>query len=295
MSKGFARSKPSPLGGDALAFLAMNDTSASGGGSKPCPNCGEPASGRFCSNCGTTLGGVACGACKAELAPGARFCHVCGTPVATPGALLAAASTAPAAPAATGGNKNLPLAIVGIAFLAVVAIVAGQSFARAGSSGAPAGAMGGGDAPAAMGAAPDISQMSPDERASRLYDRIMAAFEGGHMDTVQMFAPMATAAFEMLDSMTPDQRYDLGRVGEISGANALATAQADTILQQSPDNLLGLILAAQAAHSRNDTAAENKYLARLVKAAPAEQAKNRPEYQEHQNDIKAALDQAKKH
>ena len=114
------------------------------------------------------------------------------------------------------------------------------------------------------------------------------------MDTVQMFAPMATAAYEMLDSLTIDDRYDLGRLGEISGANALATAEADTILRQNPNHLLGLILAAQAAHSRNDTATENKYLARLVKAAPGEQAKNRPEYQVHQNDIKVALDQARK-
>jgi hypothetical protein len=275
----------------------MKETSAPGSGSAPCPNCGEPASGRFCSNCGTPLGGVACGACHAELAAGAKFCHSCGTPVAVPGATPApAAAGVPAgttAPA-SGGHSNLPLAIVGIAFLAVVAIVAGQSFARAGSGGAQAGPMAGGGGAPAMGAAPDISQMTPEERASRLYDRMMGAFEAGHMDTVQMFAPMATAAYEMLDSLTLDERYDLGRLGEISGANALATAQADTILQQNPNHLLGLILAAQAAHSRNDSAAENKYLARLVKAAPAEQAKNRPEYQEHQNDIKAALDQARK-
>lgn len=277
----------------------MNDSSTTGSASSPCPTCGEAASGRFCSNCGTPLGNVACGVCHAELAAGAKFCHSCGTPVAAPGSapvpFAAGSQGAGNASAATGGHSNLPLAIVGIAFLAVVAIVAGQSFARAGSNGAPSGGTGESDgAIPAMGAAPDISQMSPQERASRLYDRTMGAFEAGHTDTVQLFAPMATAAYEMLDSLTIDDRYDLGRLGEISGANALATAEADTILRQNPDHLLGLILAAQAAHSRNDAAAENKYLARLVKAAPAEQAKNRPEYQAHQNDIKAALDQARK-
>lgn len=235
---------------------------------------------------------MACGACNAELAAGAKFCHSCGTPVAA--IPMTTQPPATAAVAAAGGS-NLPLAIVGIAFLAVVVIVAGQSFARAGSSGGPTGGMSaGGGSVAAMGAAPDISQMSPRERAARLFDRMMGAFEAGHMDTVQMFAPMATGAYEMLDSLTLDDRYDLGRLGEISGANALATAEADTILRQNPNHLLGLILAAQAAHARNDTAAEATFLARLIKAAPAEEAKNRPEYQAHQIDIKAALDQARK-
>ena len=267
----------------------------------PCPNCGELASGRFCSSCGTPLGGVACGACGAELAPGAKFCHKCGTPIALPGAAAApgaptgaGAPPAGGAPAKTGGDA-LPWAVAGIAFLALVAVFAGQSLARSGpnagaeSAGAPAGG-----AMSSMGPAPDISQMSPEERASRLYDRMMSAFEAGHMDTVQMFAPMATAAYEMLPSMTLDDRYDLGRLGEISGAYPLAAAEADTILQQHPNHLLGLILAAQAAHSQNQSAAEKKYLDRLVKAAPAEQAKKLPEYQQHDNDIKAALAQARK-
>lgn len=145
-----------------------------------------------------------------------------------------------------------------------------------------------------MGPAPDISQMTPDERAQRLYDRMMAAFENGHTDTVQMFAPMATAAYQMLDSLTLDQRYDLGRLSEISGNPTLAAAEADTILKLHPNHLLGLVLAAEARHASSDTAGERRYLDRLLKAAPAEEAKKLPEYQEHANDIKAALDQAKK-
>jgi Double zinc ribbon len=268
----------------------------------PCPNCGEPASGRFCSSCGTPLGGVACGACGVELAPGAKFCHKCGTPIALPGAASAptAASNQPASgeagavPGKTGGDA-LPWAVAAIAFLALIAMFAGQRFARSGSN--AGGDSGGGGAQGAaissMGPAPDISQMSPEERATRLYDRMMSAFEAGHMDTVQMFAPMATAAYELLPTMTLDDRYDLGRLGEISGAYPLAAAEADTILRQNTNHLLGLILAAQAAHSMNQSAAEKKYLDRLVKAAPAEQAKKLPEYQQHENDIKAALTQAR--
>ncbi len=250
------------------------------------------------------LGGVACGACGAELAPGAKFCHKCGTPVALPGtAPVAAAARASdptppptgSAPATSGGDA-LPWTVAAIAFLALIAIFAGQRFARSGSNpgGEASGAAATGAALSPMGPAPDISQMTPQEQASRLYDLIMRAYEGGHMDTVQMFAPMAVGAYENLGQMTLDERYDLGRVAEVSGAYPLAAAQADTILRQNPNHLLGLILAAQAAHSQNQPTAENKYLDRLVKAAPAEEAKKRPEYEQHDNDIKAALAQARK-
>jgi hypothetical protein len=277
------------------------------GDTTPCPNCGEPASGRFCSNCGVPLAGVACGACQAPLAPGARFCHVCGTPVSSPVATAHTtgnpppvsaprARSAAAPPPPPSRSTNLPLAIVAIAFLAVVAIVAAQSFVSAGTSPdatAQGGTMGN-QLSTSSGRAPDISQMSPEERASRLYDRIMSAFSAGHMDTVRLFAPMATGAYEMLDSLTLDDRYDLGRIGEITGDLPLAAAQADTILRADPNHLLGLILAAQAAHSRNDLSAERRYLDRLIKAAPKEQARNLPGYRRHQADISAAIAAASK-
>ncbi|MGA9836194.1 MAG: hypothetical protein WBQ26_02635 [Gemmatimonadaceae bacterium] len=184
--------------------------------------------------------------------------------------------------------------MIAIALLATIAMVAGQRFARSGQTpdaGAVADAST--DAPA-MGAAPDISQMSPDERAQRLNDLIMGAYSRGHMDTVQMFAPMGLGAYQMLDSLTLDQRYNLGRLGEVSGNPALAAAEADTILKLHPNHLLGLVLAAEAAHSEHDDSAQRRYLDRLVQAAPAEQAKKLSEYQNHADDIKAALDQARK-
>ena len=70
----------------------------------------------------------------------------------------------------------------------------------------------------------------------------------------------------------------------------LARAEADTILAQHPNHLLGLILAANAAHMRHDLAAERRYYDELASAAPAERAKQLPEYAEHANDITIALD-----
>jgi hypothetical protein len=101
---------------------------------------------------------------------------------------------------------------------------------------------------------------------------------------------MALTAYEMIGALNLDQRYDMGRIAAVSGDEALARAQADTILAQHPNHLLGLILAANAARMRKDTAAERSYRDKLVAAAASERAKQLPEYLTHENDITIALD-----
>ena len=140
-----------------------------------------------------------------------------------------------------------------------------------------------------MPRAPDISQLSPEQRAERLYDRIMTEHEAGRQDAVRSFLPMARAAYEMLDSLNLDQRYDLGRLGEVGGDTALARAQSDTILQKRPTHLLGLILAARIARLENNEARARALDARLVAAVPTERSVGLPEYLLHKNDIDSAL------
>ena len=41
----------------------------------------NPGNGRFCANCGASLETTTCAGCNASLSPGARFCHRCGRPV----------------------------------------------------------------------------------------------------------------------------------------------------------------------------------------------------------------------
>ncbi len=256
-----------------------------------CPTCHQPATGKFCSNCGAPLAGATCAECGAALTPGAKFCHRCGTP---------AGASAGADVADRGFAAALPWAVAAIALVALIALVAGQRFAHRTSSNAPVAAAdqaGATDQAAPMagnGPAPDISNMSPAERASRLYDRIMSWSERGKTDSVQIFAPMAVAAYEMLGTLTLDERYDLGRIGAASGDLSLAKAEADTILKQSPTHLLGLVLAAQVAKQSKNDAATRDYLKRLAAAAPAERARQLPEYAQHKNDIDAALAEAGK-
>jgi len=141
--------------------------------------------------------------------------------------------------------------------------------------------------------APDISQLSPQERADRLFNRVMVLNSQGKSDSVLFFAPMALEAFRMLSPMNADQRYDMGRIAEVAGAFPLAGAQADTILQQNPTHLLGLILAGRVANLQKDPAKQSALARRLLAALPAETAKRLSEYERHQDDITKAVGEAR--
>jgi hypothetical protein len=113
-------------------------------------------------------------------------------------------------------------------------------------------------------------------------------------DSVAFFAPMAIQAYQMVEQeqgrpLDADQRYDVGRIGEVAGALQIARAQADTILQQQPDHLLGLLLAAQSARLSGNTTAFTEYKARFTRVKTRELAKNLPEYKRHRAEIDAGI------
>ena len=163
------------------------------------------------------------------------------------------------------------------------------------ASSAPFAAMGGVAPNGAAGSrAPDISQLSPSDIANRLFDRIMRLNDQGKADSVAFFAPMAVQAYQMVQQeqghpLDADQRFDVGRIGEVAGALQIARAQADTIRQQQPDHLLGLLLAGQAAKLSGNTAALNEYKAKFTSVKARELAKNLPEYKRHRSDIDAGI------
>ncbi len=196
----------------------------------------------------------------------------------------------------------LPWAVAGLALVCLIALVVGQRFgsrnaqtvdAGADASASAAAPFAGGAAAGGMPRAPDISQMSPTERADRLFNRIMKENEAGNVESVKAFLPMAVASYEALAPLTLDQRYDLGRIGEVAGDTALARAQSDTILRARPTHLLGLILAARVARLEKQDAKAQQFGARLAAAASQEGAAALPEYLLHKNDIDAALSAAR--
>ncbi len=153
------------------------------------------------------------------------------------------------------------------------------------------------DAPAAGpgltggGTATDISAMSPEERASRLFNRVMMYSEQGKMDSARFFAPMAIQAYEMMGPVDAHAQYDIGVISAAAGDVTRARAEADTILAARPTHLFGLVLAIRAAELSGDAAAVARYRKRLVATAPAERSALK-EYAEHSRDIDEALKKA---
>jgi hypothetical protein len=141
---------------------------------------------------------------------------------------------------------------------------------------------------------PDLSTMSPRERADRLFNRVMSYHERGVKDSLQFFADMGIRAYQMLPSLDLDARYDMGRIAEVAGAAVVAKAQADTILREAPTHLLGLALGSRVARLTNDETAARAYDRRLLAAERAERGKALPEYERHASDIDEALRTARR-
>ncbi len=224
-----------------------------------------------------------CAHCGAALGERGQFCHRCGAP--RDGRPLA---TSAGSPAPTTVATILPWAVAGIALLSLLAFIVGQNFGRGKAPATAAAAV----AAPAPGRAPDISAMGPQERADRLFQRVMTYVSEGKSDSVTFFAPMAIQSFQALAPLDAHQRYDLGLLGIVSGDGALARAQADSILAGNATHLLGLILGMRAAGLLSDAPARADFVKRLSAALVSERAKGLQEYQDHSPDIDAAVREA---
>ena len=253
-----------------------------------------------------TTPAASCPACAEPLSGSARFCHHCGAAVGH-----AVGHSATTIAPARANASILPWAVTFVVLLSVVALLAGRNFGgtfkgnaapAADSLTPPANGIGPtadptADASAdasASGRAPDIASMSPEERASRLYVRVMAYAEDGKVDSIARFAPMVLAAHEMLTSPTLDERYHFGRVAEVVGSGTITSAQADTILKQSPRSLLGLLLAARGARLEANQAKAKGFDLRLLAALEAELATRNQDYENHRAEIDRAVADARR-
>jgi len=208
-----------------------------------------------------------CHACGTALAPTARFCHKCGAPVG-------------GAPAA-GWRAGLPWGVAGLALGALIAVVGlrlGAGRTQSGDEPAPL--------PAGAGVrAPDISQMSPEERATRLYNRVMRLHSEGQADSAELFLPMARQAYAMVPTLDVDARYHIGVLALTAGDAAAALAQADSIRRAAPSHLFGFMLRARALELRHDTAGARRAYREFLQHEAAERARQRPEYSDHAQNL----------
>jgi hypothetical protein len=174
-----------------------------------------------------------------------------------------------------------PWFVAGAVLVLLAAFVIGQRIART-NGGETAGT----SPPAGLDRGSDITAMSPEERANRLFDRVMRYSEEGKIDSARFFAPMAIQAYEMLGTLDAHARYDIGMISAVTGDVAAARAQADTILRTQSTHLLGLVLAIRSAP---DPGARVRYERRLAQAEKSERAKALNEYADHARDIDGAL------
>lgn len=211
---------------------------------------------------------MTCHACGAKLSDGARYCHKCGASTSAP---------------ATGWRVGLPWGIAGLAVGALIGVVAMRGSGSAAGSAAPdtpaapfagAGSTGG----VAVPQAPDISQMSPEERAQRLFDRVMRLDEAGKTDSVQFFLPMALGAYQQLPALSLDAHFDVGLLKLAGGDAAGALAQADTIRREVPTHLFADILRARALESQQNARGARAAYQSFLKNEASERTRRRPEY-----------------
>ena len=219
-----------------------------------------------------------CHACGAPLAATARFCHKCG-------AQVAGLHT-------SGWRAGLPWGVAGAALGALLTVLALRLGGSSGSGTRDAGGEENGPPPTSRISPPDISQMSPEERATRLYNRVMMLHTQGKADSAEFFLPMALQAYAMLPALDVDARYHVG-VLELTGGNAAAAvAQADTIRRAVPTHLFGFMLRARGLELERDTAGARRAYRDFLKHEAAERARQRPEYGEHAENLDAFHGQA---
>src|SRR5437870_10591381 len=219
-----------------------------------------------------------CHACGAQLAGTARFCHKCGAQVGG------------APPQAAGWRGGLPWGVAGIAVGALLTVLVLRLGAgsREPGAGAPASA----PAPGSLLPAPDISQMSPEERATRLYNRVMSLHSQGKPDSAELFLPMALQAYAMLPALDIDGRYHIGVLDLTGGDYAGALAQADSIRRAVPTHLFAFMLRARALELERDRAGARRAYRDFLAHEAAERTRQRPEYSEHAENLDAFHGQA---
>ncbi|HXG44814.1 MAG TPA: hypothetical protein VNJ71_08685 [Gemmatimonadales bacterium] len=177
------------------------------------------------------------------------------------------------------GGGAAVLVLGGLVFL----LVRGPAAPTAGP--APVAPFAEGTGAGAGGGAPDISNLSPRERFDRLFDRVMRAAESGDEATVTTFSPMAISAYQMLDTVDTDARYDAALIRLHTGDIAGATALADTILKEAPGHLFGYVLRGTVARFQKNQAVLDRSYRDFLAHYDAELRTKRPEYELHSRAI----------
>ena len=235
-----------------------------------CPSCGTAAEGgRFCANCGAALGTAQCPSCGHQPPAGARFCNQCGT--------------AMGGGRAGAGDSGTQVAwwMAGALLVGLILVIAypvygpGRGVTPPPVAGRPT------IGPVVGAAPPDLSSMTPRERADRLFNRVMAAASADDSAEVVFFLPMAIDAHEQAEPLDTDGKFHLVLLRLTGQFNAEALEGAEEILSEQPNHLLGLAMAGDASLALGDSASARGYYRRWSDAYESEIVKDLLEYRDH--------------
>ncbi len=135
----------------------------------------------------------------------------------------------------------------------------------------------------ATGQAPDISQLSPEERFLRLNNRVMTAAGQRDSATVVNFTPMALGAYAQLPAPTLDDRYHAAVLNAQVGRFEEALALTDTMLAEAPKHLLARVVQGDVAELTGNTAALAAARTAFLGSWDTEITQRREEYADHRD------------
>jgi len=130
-------------------------------------------------------------------------------------------------------------------------------------------------------AAVDLSSMTPREAADRLFNRVMTAVSTNDSTEVESFLPMAIRAYELAEPLDADGTFHLSMLHLTATLDEEGLADAEAILEELPDHLLGLAAAGDASLALGDTASARVYFTRWLDVYDVEIARDVPEYLDH--------------
>ncbi len=248
---------------------------------RSCPRCGTEAAGNFCPECGAALTRGPCPECGKTPSAGARFCNHCG-------AALHGGARSGGDDGGDGGG-NIAWWVAGALLVALILVAAYPIYAPGGDDERPAGTAG--PAAGGQGSAGPLN-MSMEEAAHRLFDRIMTAADTADTATVLQFRPMAISAYEQTAPLSDDARYDMALIHQAAGDHRSALEAAEAGLEESPDHVLLLSAAGDAALALGDTAAALERFRHLLEVFDDEIASERQEYVAHGRQIPGIRERA---
>jgi hypothetical protein len=133
----------------------------------------------------------------------------------------------------------------------------------------------------AQGPAPDISQMTPQERFARLFERVTRAAQAGDSTEVSAFVPMALGAYAQLPGISTDDRFHAAMIHFMAGDFPGALALADTIQQAVPRHLFVPLIRGTVAQAQGDQPGVVRNYAAFRQNYAAELEAGRAEYSDH--------------